>query len=111
MQLDSESSEDEPEDETEADTKELGDENATQYDEDIDEDDSKLAPDEILVGIEKAAYLVRHLQQTCSNFFLCGRKKNSLIADNVRINKGEQQCSWESREGNSGGNFLQTIYL
>ena len=69
-QLDSESSEDEPEDETEADTKKLGDENATQYDEDLDEDDSKLAPDEILVGIEKAAYLVRHLQRTCSNFFL-----------------------------------------
>ena len=68
-QLESESSEDEPEDETEADTKELGDENATQYDEDIDKDDSKLAPDEILVGIEKAAYLVRHLQRTCSNFF------------------------------------------
>lgn len=69
-QLESESSEDEPEDETEADTKELGDENVTQYDEDLGEDDSKLAPDEILVGIEKAAYLVRHLQRTCSNFFL-----------------------------------------
>ena len=68
-QLESESSEDEQEDETEADAKKIGYENATQYDEDIDEEDAKLAPNEILVGIEKAAYLVRYHKRTCFNFF------------------------------------------
>ncbi len=73
-QLESESSEDEQEDETEADAKKIGYENATQYDEDIDEEDAKLAPNEILVGIEKAAYLVRYHKRTCFNFFLVVEK-------------------------------------
>ena len=78
-QLESESSEDEQEDETEADAKKIGYENATQYNEDIDEEDAKLAPNEILVGIEKAAYLVRYHKQTFFNFFFVGRKEYSLF--------------------------------
>ena len=85
-QLESESSEDEQEDETEADAKKIGYENATQYDEDIDEEDAKLAPNEILVGIEKAAYLVRyHKSEHVSTFFLVVEKSTHyFFADDVQ---------------------------
>ena len=78
-QLESESSEDEKEDDTEADAKKIEYENATQYDEDIDEEDAKLAPNEILVGIEKAAYLVRYHKQTFFNFFLLVEKSTQYF--------------------------------
>ena len=84
-QLESESSEDDQEDDTEADAKKIEYENATQYDEDIDEEDAKHAPNEILVGIEKAAYLVRYHKRTCFNFFFGGRREYSLFfADDVQ---------------------------
>jgi hypothetical protein len=57
-QLDSEESESESEDENELDTKHFCDENTTEYDEDVDEYETKLKSEEIKIGIEKAAYLV-----------------------------------------------------
>ena len=69
-QLDSEESESESEDENEPDKKRFCDENTTEYDEDVDEYETKLKSEEIKIGIEKAAYLVSCLDSTCSDFFL-----------------------------------------
>lgn len=68
-QLDSEESESESEDENDPDTRRFGDENTTEYDEDLEGYETKIKSEEIKIGIEKAAYLVSCLHSTCSDFF------------------------------------------
>lgn len=111
-QLDSEESESESEDENELDTKHFCDENTSEYDEDVDEYETKLKAEEIKIGIEKAAYLVSCPPLTCSDYFSLGKLTElTIFADVIQIKEGEQQSGSEDRERDSGGNSLRQIYL